>query len=266
MTARIFRGSAKYAAWSWFSLRELRAAPAELYGTALFFATILLVFSSLWRKAAEVGLPLGLGSAELVWYLAATEWLLMSTPNVHLDMAEEIRRGDVAYALLRPVSYLSAHCARALGQLILRLVLLAPVAFGLAALFAQALPARPAALLQLAGYGFGACCMATLFRIALGLTAFWLHDISPLHWIWQKLSFLLGGLMLPLPFLPEALQRFAAFTPFPNMLYVPASVLTGAQPSVTRVLAAQLLWSSLALVTSVWLFSRARRALELNGG
>ena len=47
----------------------------------------------------------------------------------------------------------------------------------------------------------------------LPLLAFWLQDVAPVYWVWQKLMFVLGGLMLPLELYPAFIQRAAAFTP-----------------------------------------------------
>ncbi len=256
----------KCEAYARIGRRELRSAPAELYGSMAFLLLIVGIFSQLWRAAAEFGLPSGRSAEQLVWYLAATEWLLLSLPGIHFQMAEEIRRGDAAYALSRPNSYLTACFARALGQLGLRAAALAPAAFVAGWLFTGTLPTRGWALLDVAAFGLAGASVATAFRVCLGLCAFWLQDVLPLHWIWQKLGFLLGGLMLPLDFLPPTLRRFAEYTPFPCSLYGPASALLDGGIARGRLASELLLWGTLALALGVGLFARARRNWELNGG
>ena len=90
---------AKYAAFSRISASEARRERNELYGRMMFFAVILGVFSSLWRAVAEAGMPITADPKSLVWYLAATEWILLSAPPIHLEIQEAIRRGDVVYRL-----------------------------------------------------------------------------------------------------------------------------------------------------------------------
>jgi ABC-type uncharacterized transport system permease subunit len=67
----------------------------------------------------------------------------------------------------------------------------------------------------------------TALYLGIGLLAFWLQDVSPVYWVWQKLMFVLGGLMLPLDLYPSVVQRAAEFTPFPVLLAGPASFVVG---------------------------------------
>lgn len=245
--------------------RELFASPGDLFGNVFFMAVIVGIFSALWRSAAEFGLPSSLTSRQLVWYLAITEWLALSQPSIHFQIATEIRRGDVAYALQRPVSYLSACFARAVGELALRLAVLAPAALLVGWFFAGGLPSTSAALAQAAAFGLGAALVAAAFRVLIGLCAFWLQDVMPLHWIWQKLGFVLGGLMLPLEFLPASLQRLAHYTPFPCLLYGPAAFVIGSGQRA-RLALELAVWFLFAAASAGLMFGRARQRLELNGG
>jgi len=102
---------ARYAAFSRIAIAQSRRERGEIYGRVVFFAVVLGVFSSLWRAIAETGMPLGADRRALVWYLAITEWILLSAPPIHLEIEEAIRRGDVVYELGRPVSYIAARFA-----------------------------------------------------------------------------------------------------------------------------------------------------------
>src|SRR5262249_42206874 len=82
----------KYLAFARIAARQALSQRAQFYGPVAFVGVILGVFSALWRAVGEAGMPLGLDHAAAVWYLAATEWILMSAPQVHLDIEGEIRR------------------------------------------------------------------------------------------------------------------------------------------------------------------------------
>src|SRR5262249_13906451 len=111
---------AKYVGILRFSMTLARQQRAELYARMVFFAVILGVFSSLWRAVAEAGMPMAAEPRTLVWYLAATEWILLSAPPIHFEIQEAIRRGDVAYRLGRPVSYALAEFTSGIGLLAAR--------------------------------------------------------------------------------------------------------------------------------------------------
>ena len=109
--------------------------------------------------------------------------------------------------------------------------------------------------------------VVTLFHVVLGLAAFWLGDIAPVYWIWQKLTFVLGGLLLPLQFYPDLFVRVARLTPFPAMLAGPASFVTLEPPMPVGVLVVALaFWALVGWVIARAAFSRAVRRLHVNGG
>ena len=79
-----------------------------------------------------------------------------------------------------------------------------------------------------------------------------------MYWVWQKLMFVLGGLMLPLEFYPAFIQRIAAFTPFP-------ALLAGRRRSCWKRLScragalagALVIWSAVTAFAVSWMFRRA---------
>ena len=138
------RRLAKYAAFARIAARQARRDRGELYGRVVFFAVMLGVFASLWRATREAGVVIAGDPRTLVWYLAGTEWVLLSAPMVHVDIQEAVRRGDVACLLGRPVSYVGAAFAEGLGQLSTRAPVLAATAFLCAFAFTGMDPAAAA--------------------------------------------------------------------------------------------------------------------------
>jgi len=257
---------AKYAAFSRVAIARACRERGEVYGRIAFFAIILGVFSSLWRAAAEAGLPSAIEPRALVWYLAVTEWIVLSTPQVHLDIQEAIRGGDVVYRLGRPVSYVAAELASTFGVLAVRLPLLGLTAFLCAYAFTGWIP--PAlALAIVVPFGVAAAALLAALHVWIGLLAFWLHDVSPVYWVSQKLMFILGGLMLPLEVYPDVVQRIAALTPFPALLGGPASFMLARGGATPAALARDLaIWGGVTAVALCWTFRRAATDMTVNGG
>lgn len=257
---------AKYAAFARLGFRQARAEPGELIGRVLFFAMILGVFSAVWRAVAEAGSPAARSPREMLWYLAITEWVLMSAPMIQFQMEEDIRRGDVAYQIARPASWLGARLAHGLGALAVRGPVLLVVACTVAWAYAGA-PERPRGLLVAIGFGIVAAAVMTVFHVAIGVVAFSLGDVAPVYWIWQKLAFVMGGLLLPLQFYPGAFVRVARLTPFPAFLGGPASQLT-AEPLMSPAVLALALgtWTVIGWGIANAAFCRAVQRLQVNGG
>jgi ABC-2 type transport system permease protein len=266
MSAREWRVVAKYAAFARLGFRQARAEPGELLGRVLFFAMILGVFSAVWRAVAEAGPSPITDPRAMLWYLAMTEWVLLSAPLVFVQMEDDIRRGDVAYQIARPASWLGSRLAHGAGALAVRAPVLLVVACAIAWLYAGP-PERPAALGVVIGFGIVAATVQLIFHVALGVAAFWLGDVAPAFWIWQKLLFVLGGLLLPLQFYPEPFVRVALLTPFPAFLAGPASLMTGKPLMSHGVLALALAaWAVVGWLIARAAFGRAVRQLHVNGG
>ena len=256
----------KYVAFARLGFRQAWAEPGELLGRALFFVLILFVFASIWRAVAESGASPGQQPNEMLWYLAMTEWVLMSAPLLLIEIEEDIRRGDVAYQITRPVSWLGARLAHGIGALAVRAPALLFVASVTAWSVAGA-PKRPAGLGASIAIGLVAAMVVTLFHVGIGVAAFWLGDVAPAYWIWQKLLFVLGGLLLPLQFYPPLFVRIALLTPFPAVLAGPASLATH-EPLMRPVVLLPTLafWALLGWVVTRAAFGRAVRRLQVNGG
>lgn len=238
----------------------------SLVGQAAFLAVFLGIFSGLWKTVAEDGMPIPASPASLVWYLAITEWILMSVPLVHLDIESEVRRGDIAYHAARPVSLVAGWLAQATGAFLFRAPVLAVAAFAGAWAFTGELPdAR--VWLHVVPLGLVAGLVLTILHVPVGLLAFWLPDVSPPYWVAQKVLFVLGGLTLPLSLYPAWARDLALATPFPWLLWAPAARVIGSGegpgPWALIPLGA---WGVLALAATGWLHTRAHRMLQVNGG
>lgn len=259
----------KYVAFMNIAMGDVLSSKSALCAETVFLLVLTGIFSALWGTLERSGVALPGSRRALVWYLATTEWILMSVPRIPLEMGDEIRRGDVVPFLVRPASYLTAWFARAMGALAVRVP-----AFGVAALagglaFGQGLPDDPKVFLYTVPFGIAATAVVASYDVWIGLGAFWLGNIRPVLWIWQKLLFILGGLMLPLDFCPAPLQRVAAYTPFASLLYGPASFLLHPGDARQRALplAVRLVvWLGLAVAAAAWAFRSACRRLEVHGG
>ncbi len=263
----VFRAARRHAAFVRIGFRQELSARGALLGRLAFFTLLLFVFSRLFELAARPGLLDGLPRAALLWYLAVTEWVLLSVPPLHLDIESDVRTGDVAARLPRPLSYPGARFAEAAGAAGARLVTIAVFGAPLTAIFAGGLPPAPAGLLLAIPFGVAAVVVMLALHAAIGLSAFWLQDVSPVYWIWQKAAFVLGGLLLPLDLYPGWLRALAHATPFPALLYGPARLAftpPGGEALATGL--AIVAWGllSAALLRSMW--TRARRVLDVNGG
>jgi ABC-2 type transport system permease protein len=256
-----------YRALASIGARNEFAARATLAGRVGLLCCILLIFSRLWTVVLNSGALPGLTRADLVWYIVITELVVLSFPYIHLQVEEDLRSGELTARLPQPVPYIAARIAEAAGGVAVRVAFLLPAGAIAATVFGGGLPGHPVSLLMVVPLIPLAGSLTILFSGAIGLGALWLHDASPLFWVWQKLVFTLGGLLLPLQVYPAWLRTFAEWTPFGAMLNGPGRMVFSFDPADAIRVALQLLfWNAVGWVGLAWLWSRALRALDGYGG
>lgn len=251
----------------------LLAARQELFhrgaliGRFAFYGVILLVFSRIWFVVKDAGQLPGTDARNLLWYLAVTEWIILSIPVTHTEIEQEVKTGNIAYALTRPVSFIWVKTFEGAGHLLLRMCVLAVAGLCFAYVLAGGPPSHPEGLLLAFPVGLCAGLVSLLFHNCIGLSAFWLQDANPLYWVWQKLNFILGGLILPLSLYPEWLQKIAMLTPFSALLYGPGQIAMQADVYLAlSVTGRLLLWGGLAALLLELLYRRGCAILNVNGG
>jgi ABC-2 type transport system permease protein len=247
-------------------IRRALNEPGELAVRILFFAVILIVFSALWKAAVEAaGGPIeGYGYVALIWYVVAAEGAVIATkPRMIEGIGTDIASGAIAVEMLRPVSVVLFRIVVELGEAFVRLGLAALVGGALVIAFAGGPPSAAALTLAIPASILAVACNLAA-QHAFAAAAFWLEDSKSSWFLYQKLIFLLGGMLLPLEFLPDGLQTAARLLPFWTMSYAPARLAAGhVEPSL---LLGQSLWL-FALLAAAWAAFRAgERRLEVAGG
>lgn len=257
----------KYLAFTRIAFLQETAYRGALLGRALFYVIVLLVFSYIWKALTAAGSFSAAESSSMLWYLALTEWIILSAPLVHLEIERDVRSGDIAYHLSRPVSYLTMRIAEGFGAFLFRLIVLGLVGFSFAWLYTGTLPERPVGLLYVLPLGVLAGMVYAVFLASIGLSAFWLQDSTPLAWVWQKLGFIFGGLIFPLSIYPEWLQSLSSYTPFYFLLYGPAQAAVKADAALAlRSFLGLLFWGLVAWGLLRLLYLKGQSQLQVNGG
>lgn len=245
------------------SLKNYKA----LVGLSIFLMTCLIIFAHLWKIAAAKKGIVSFTPEQLLWYIACNEWVLISIPDTQDEMEQDLRSGTLAYLLPRPISYLGSVFAEAAGKLSVNLVILGIVTFLFTWLQVGVLPFHPIGLLPTLLFGFAAGLIGIIFRMLIGLSAFWLHTVDPFFWIWEKLLFMLGGLMLPLTIYPQWIQTIARFTPFPVILGERSALALDFNLHHISTLACSFfIWGGIGLISLLCLYRKGLRILNVEGG
>lgn len=263
------RKPAKY--WAVFvtQLQNAAAYPLDMAARSVSIVLFMTVFFGLWRATyASQGASsiAGLTLRDTLWYLMLAETIVLSRPRMAQQIAAQVKDGSIAYLLNKPYSFILYQAAASLGDSALRMLFNGLVGGAVVWLLVGPPPAPwgiPMVLVAMAIGWLIDFCVAAL----LGLTAFFAEEVSAFEWIYNKVLFLLGGLLIPLDFFPPWLQRLAHGLPFAAAIYGPARLFVSPDGAAfLRLLAVQLGWLiGLGLLVAL-AYRRGAAHLAINGG
>jgi ABC-2 type transport system permease protein len=262
--------SLKYGAITVTNLQNQLAYVWDAVNRAFFIVIIMFVFVQLWTAAYEVqgtGIIAGLTLANIIWYLLVAEMVELGKFRHDVTISEEVKDGSIAYTLARPYNYLAYHFFNGLGESAVRMCLIfllgSPIALYYAGWPAVDWRHLPAVALVL-----GLALILDFFFLSMiGLLAFVTEDTSSFRLIYQKLVFILGGLLIPVDFLPDWLQTIARALPFSLITYAPARLFVAfSWVQFGQLFLLQLLWLSIAGGLLLAQYRWASRRLAINGG
>jgi len=261
----IARSARKLVAVGRIAARHRLSQRAAAIGRIGMYGVLLFVFSRLWSVIGE-GYPSARVSAErVIWYIAITEWIVLSVPMVHDEVQDELRSGDLVYRLTRPLAYPWAKLAEGFGHLFARMGIHAIAGVGFAFAYTGTMVLDARAIAWVVPLSVLAGMVATTFTLAIGLTSFWIHDCRPVQWVWQKGLFLLGGLLVPLELYPEWLRAIAVWSPFAAILHGCGSFALGAGEPVLVALRL-FAWFAVALAVVACMYRHGLRRIDAGGG
>lgn len=255
-----------YLAGATSGFRRLVASPGEMIARACFYGVIVGVLSSLWRAAAETsgGSIVGYDAAAITWYIVFSEAAVNGTKFRMIEhIGTEIGSGAFSVEMLRPVSAVTFRMAGEMGDGVVRLsaMLLAGTLFG--GLIAGPPPDLPSFALALCSASLAIACNVAA-QHAFAAMAFWQHEAKGAWFLYQKLVFVLGGMLLPLQIFPAWLESTAWVAPFWTMSYAPARLAAGfAEPLL---LLGQAAWLVVLYGAAVAAFAAGERHLQRSGG
>lgn len=248
-------------------LLQYRAAAFAGFGTQLFWGLIrMMIFMAFYENAiGEPPMPLDHVIA-YVWLGQA--FLAMFFVGVDRDLRDLIRTGNVAYELLRPVDLYAFWYARSIALRVAPTLLRCVPMLILATLMGWIRWPGPAPLAAWAAAMVGALLLSCALTTLMTITMFWTISGQGAARLLTAATFLLGGMIVPLPLFPDWLQPLLNIQPFRGLCDVPFRLFTGHIPAdaLPLTLGHQLAWTALLVMLGRRLLARAVRRVVVQGG
>jgi ABC-2 type transport system permease protein len=233
-------------------------------GIITYFLNVT-VYYFIWTAVYSGGQPIaGYSLAQMITYVSVG-WMIRSFywNTIDQEMAYEVIEGKIAMDLIKPVSIQWMWIFRAMGESAFRLGLLTlPTAVVVALVFPVQGPASHGDfflfLVAVLGSFFlmiGTCAIPLKSILALIRAKYWLIE-------------LLSGLLIPMAFFPERIQKVLAWLPFEHIAYTPLQIYLGKLDRIhaLRALATEWFWVVVLLVLAHLWWNRSLRDITIHGG
>jgi len=241
---------------------------SEFLLRAVFILIILFIFINIW-KAIYSGQNLieGYTLAMIMWYMLMTESIVVSGSGVVKEVNKDVQSGDLAYQLNKPYSYIGYYFAKSMSYKIISFV----ITFAMGSILVS---------LMMGGFAFTfsnipliiivvllALVLDFFMLLCIALLAFWMEDTNSIKWIYDKLLFTVGGMLVPLEILPKWLANISNYLPFSFAVYHPAKLFVNFNLSnFFSVIGFQLIYIIVFMIISILIYKKGIRGVNINGG
>lgn len=210
-------------------------------------------------------------SAMMTYYLFVTALSVAITPHPEWEMAQAIRDGKITPFLLKPVGYFGYRFAWETSYQVVKTAMMLP-AFGLLWwIFRDYISLPPFDAIRVGLFllsALGAYIILSQVKFLLGTSAFWIVEPGGLMEIYNVVSGLFAGRLLPIELLPDWMQTIAEWLPFAILYSFPMTILQARATPDELVwgFARQVFWIAILSFVVRWGWRRGLLAYEAYGG
>ena len=245
---------------------------------AFFFGSIVycLVMYYIWRavfNASGEGMMNGFTMTDMTVFLfitALTNFLTESDGSY--DVGEEVRDGNIAMRLIKPVGFHSTFLFTEMGwKLLVFAMIFAPVVVGVEIYKYHAYGGFAFDISKFLLYLLS-LMMSYLFsfymNVCFGFMAFFLKNLWGFNIIKSGILRFVSGAVVPLALMPDGLRQVLEWMPFSSLCYTPVMIYMGKYSGVEIALrlAIQLSWVIGFYLISKLILSAALRHVSVQGG
>jgi ABC-2 type transport system permease protein len=250
------------------ALFQYRAAALAGLCTQTFWGLIKMMVLTAFFSGTSASQPMTLGQA--ITFIWLGQALLQLLPwNIDKEVEEQVKTGNVAYELVRPLDLYWLWFARSLAMRLVPTVMRCIPIFVLAGLFFGLEPPHSiaSACAFICSLGFSAILSASITTFVI-VSLMWTISGEGLQRLLPHIVVFFSGMIVPLPLFPTWMQPFLNIQPFRGIIDIPARIYTGMIPASDAFyyLGFQLIWCMVIIFMGRMLIKRGLKRLVIQGG
>ncbi|MGV8086439.1 MAG: ABC transporter permease [Candidatus Woesearchaeota archaeon] len=240
----------------------------DLVWSSAFIVVIIFILANLWKVIFGTNEYIaGFTLVMMIWYVVMTESIVTSQSRVLEEIGDEVINGNIANYLTKPYNYIMYKYAYNFGRAILKFtitfVMCAVVAYLMIGPLNINIIHIPFILLIV----MLAITLDFIIMSFIGIFAFWFEDSKALAFIYSKIVFTIGGMLVPLEIFPLWLYNISIKLPFSYIAYYPAKLFVNFTfQSFLQVLLVQIVWIIIFGLLALITYNKLIKKLSINGG
>ncbi len=220
----MLKGLSKYFAFFYISLKQSLGNRTTHIGGCFFLLILLFIYNQLWSVIGIQNNEQHL-TTNFIWYLLLAEMIILSPPRIERTLEYDIRSGNMAYYINKPVSFFGMRFSESLAEMTASFTIMGIVGGVIAYFLTGNIPFRWANLPLIIIMCYISSTINMLFFMAVGLCALWLESTKTLAMAFQRSAFILGGAIFPLSIYPQWFIDIAQWTPFYSIYYLTVKLI-----------------------------------------
>jgi len=264
-------GAGKYFDYLRVSFQTVLAYRARYFVGVVTYLVHVAVYYFLYKALFHGGGSIkGYDLSSMVTYVAVG-WVSKSFYLNYIDheLAHDVRMGQIAMDLIKPVDFQLMYYFRGYGQSLFRIVLFTPpIVLATWLVFPVQGPAGAGHLALFFLSTFLSALIYLGINYLFGIVAVFFLSIEGVLYPKNLMIELFSGLLIPIDWFPGWFQTLSALLPFQSIAFVPLSIYLGRLEgaALAGALGMQLLWAAGLFLAGRGLWAVGRRRILVQGG
>lgn len=240
---------------------------AQLFSKIMYLYLQFSIWNALFSSHSQINTLLDRENT-LKYIIVATLMSAFIECNIIEWINAQIRTGNIAMELIRPIDFKKMIFSRHLGDSIARIVFYCiPLTVIVHIVMRRSLLCHTQILYGLLSIIL-AYCIQFLYSLIIGLSAFWLIVTWPFNMLLGAVYKLLSGVWIPITMFPDLLYKINLFLPFRAIYAIPVTILTDQMETetISESIITQLIWIICLYVIAEIVWKVGKRKLIVQGG
>ena len=235
------------------------------------FIFLIFIFMNLWNYIYSNPNELinDYSKPQMIWYVIITEiiWSASDGRKYCRKISDDVKSGNIAYAINKPYSYIGYALSSHLGETTLKTIIAIIVGFSMGAIFLNYFPPLSIpAIIMIFLSGLLSVLIDSLLITFIGLISFIIEDSNPIFWLYSKLILILG-VLFPIEYFPGIWAQIIRYSPIYVICYGPAKLFVDFNfLSAIEIIISQIIYLIISFLMCYTLYKKGVKKLNVTGG